>query len=166
MSVKATSSDRIAWSRGAEASGWVLAALAILGAFYGAVTCVRILTLAGFHAKTYLQDGVWNGERILPGGWVEYSRAPAPAAPGAQYGARFWRELPGSYRAQERPSLPADMYSMVAHAGQFVTIVPSANLVVVRLGWGLERGAWDHEAFVAGISSAAKPGTQQHVSDL
>lgn len=104
----------------------------------------------------YLRDGVWDGRRILPASWVAYSTAPAPAALRGQYGAQFWREIPGSYRSDgpERPKLPADMYSMVGHAGQFVTIVPSSDLVIVRMGWGLKDDAWDHERFVKSILDA------------
>ena len=38
----------------------------------------------------YLNDGVWQGERILPKGWVGYSITPTPAAPKGEYGAHFW----------------------------------------------------------------------------
>ena len=42
----------------------------------------------------YLQDGVWAGRRILPAGWVAYSRSPAPADPKGEYGAHFWLRVP------------------------------------------------------------------------
>ncbi len=38
----------------------------------------------------YLNDGVWNGETILPPGWVKYSVTPAPAADMGKYGAQWW----------------------------------------------------------------------------
>ena len=42
----------------------------------------------------YLRDGVWNGTRILPPGWVAYTRTPAPADEAKRYGAHFWLEIP------------------------------------------------------------------------
>jgi CubicO group peptidase (beta-lactamase class C family) len=44
----------------------------------------------------FLQDGVWQGGRLLPEGWVAYSLAPAKAAPDGQYGAQVWLKLPES----------------------------------------------------------------------
>ncbi|MBT8363201.1 MAG: beta-lactamase family protein, partial [Deltaproteobacteria bacterium] len=38
----------------------------------------------------YLQDGIWQGARILPAGWVEYTTTPTPQAPRGEYGALFW----------------------------------------------------------------------------
>ncbi len=42
----------------------------------------------------YLQGGVWAGRRILPAGWVAYTRSPAPADPKGEYGAHFWLRVP------------------------------------------------------------------------
>lgn len=101
--------------------------------------------------QLYLQDGVWNGERILPEGWVDFSRAPAPQAPKGRYGAHFWTNH-GDPENGERPwpALPADAYAGSGFQGQEVVIVPSRELVVVRLG--LSRpGAWDREWFSGAI---------------
>ena len=49
------------------------------------------------HGQLYLDDGVWEGERILPQGWVTYSRTPAPAAPDERYGAHFWLKIADAY---------------------------------------------------------------------
>jgi CubicO group peptidase (beta-lactamase class C family) len=97
----------------------------------------------------YLQDGVWSGERILPQGWVAYTRTPVPSAPGGQYGAHFWLRIPKEYRcgSAERP-LPDDAFHAIGHEGQFVTIVPSRELVLVRLGLTRYPCAWDHATFV------------------
>jgi CubicO group peptidase (beta-lactamase class C family) len=94
----------------------------------------------------YLNDGVWNGERILPEGWVAYTRRPAPARPTGLaalwryrllglmgYGAQFW--LIGGL-----PSVPDDAYAAMGSRGQAVVIVPSRELVVVRTGLDPEVG--------------------------
>ena len=79
----------------------------------------------------YLQDGVWNGERILPEGFVKFVSQPAPAwlADGRPiYGGFFWINGDGAL------PIPRDSYSMNGSGTQFVIIIPSHDLVVVRLG--------------------------------
>ncbi len=80
----------------------------------------------------YLQDGVWNGERLLPEGYVDYVKTPAPAwvADGRPVygGGFFWVNGDGA-----RP-IPRDAFSMQGAGGQSATIIPSHGLVVVRLG--------------------------------
>lgn len=104
----------------------------------------------------YLQDGVWAGRRILPRGWVEYSVTPTAQAPNGEYGAHVWLEVPMPFRAPggRRPELPKDAYHMVGYGGQFVTVIPSRDLVVVRLGLGRGGGTWDHATFLAEILKA------------
>lgn len=77
----------------------------------------------------YLNDGVFNGERILPEGWVNYTRTPASASNG-EYGALFWLNRSGKY-----PSAPEDMYSCNGHDGQYIFIIPSRELIMVVLGF-------------------------------
>lgn len=84
----------------------------------------------------YLQDGIWHGERILPEGWVAYSRSPTSQSAG-RYGAHFWVE--------------GDMFQAAGHEGQFVTIVPSRDTVIVRLGLTRYGDAWDHPGFVRDV---------------
>jgi CubicO group peptidase (beta-lactamase class C family) len=98
----------------------------------------------------YLRDGVWNGSRILPPGWVEYTRTPAPADGTKRYGAHFWLEIPLEY-AGPNPRLPVSAFHAAGHEGQFVTIVPSRDLVIVRLGRTRYPQAWDHSAFVRAV---------------
>ncbi len=79
----------------------------------------------------YLQDGVWNGERILPEGWTEFvsTLAPAWVADGRPiYGAFFWVNGDGA------DPIPETAYSMRGAGGQSTIIIPSHDLVVVRLG--------------------------------
>lgn len=101
----------------------------------------------------YLNDGLWDGERMLPEGWVDYSRTPTPESPPHEkYGAQFWLNAGGKDRWL--PDLPADMYAASGHEGQYVLIIPSRELVVVRLG--LSRGPESREilAFVPDLLEA------------
>jgi CubicO group peptidase (beta-lactamase class C family) len=76
-----------------------------------------------------LNDGVSNGERILPEGWMKYSTTPASDSKG-EYGSLFWLNKSKYY-----PSAPEDMYSCNGHDGQQIFIIPSKDLVVVVLGY-------------------------------
>lgn len=84
-----------------------------------------------------LQDGVWKDERILPEGWVDYSVTPTPANTNNAYGAHFWLNLDPSDDNKKRrwPDVPTDAYSMNGYQGQHVVIIPSHDMVVVRLGF-------------------------------
>ncbi|UCD85469.1 MAG: serine hydrolase [Deltaproteobacteria bacterium] len=102
----------------------------------------------------YLQDGVWEGERILPEGWVEYTRTPTPHTPPEwPYGAQFW--LNTGEKERWLASLPEDLYSARGHDGQYVTIIPSRKTVVVRLGLTPDhKFSWDHGSFITNILKA------------
>ena len=79
----------------------------------------------------YLQDGVWNGKRLLPEGFVDFvsTLAPAWVADGRPiYGGFFW------INGTERFPIPSDAYYMAGAGGQYTIIVPSRDLVVVRMG--------------------------------
>ena len=103
----------------------------------------------------YLQDGVWSGTRILPEGWVAFSLAPAPGSPDGQFGAHFWRRIPKEFRCEGgMPELPSDAFHAVGHEGQFVTVVPSRKLVLVRLGSSRYPCSWNHQKFVALVVDA------------
>jgi CubicO group peptidase (beta-lactamase class C family) len=77
----------------------------------------------------HLRDGVWEGKRILPAGWTAYVATPAPADAEKKYGALFWLNRGGQYA-----KLPRDMYWPAGHHGQVVLIIPSCDMVIVRLG--------------------------------
>ncbi len=84
----------------------------------------------------YLNDGYWMGERILPEGWVEYSVTPAKGAKRGEYGAQFWLNAGerGNPKNREFPDVPEDMFYLSGYEDQYVFIIPSENLIVVRLG--------------------------------
>jgi hypothetical protein len=98
-----------------------------------------------------LADGEWRGARLLPAGWARY--AATPALPGARYGAHWWLRLRRPAGAPPL-ALPADAFHAGGHAGQYLTVVPSRALVIVRLGHSIGEGAWDQEAFVAAVVAA------------
>jgi CubicO group peptidase (beta-lactamase class C family) len=105
--------------------------------------------------QLYLNDGVWAGERILPEGWIAYSRTPAPHAPEGRFGAHFWLRIPEGYRCGGRQApLPSDAFHAVGHEGQLLTIIPSRSLVVVRLGLTRHPCVWDHQRFVQSVLEA------------
>jgi CubicO group peptidase (beta-lactamase class C family) len=82
-------------------------------------------------ANLYLQDGVWNGKRILPEGYAKFVSTVAPAwqADGRPiYGAFFWVNGEGAF------PVPRDAYYMAGSGTQIALIVPSHDLVVVRMG--------------------------------
>lgn len=79
----------------------------------------------------YLQDGIWQGKRILPEGYAKFvsTLAPAWVADGRPvYGGLFWVNGDGG------APIPKDAYFMAGAGGQYTYIIPSHDLVVVRLG--------------------------------
>jgi CubicO group peptidase (beta-lactamase class C family) len=78
--------------------------------------------------QLYLQDGMWEGNRILPEGWVDFTRQASNGSEGV-YGAHFWLNESHFY-----PSAPTDMFSANGFQGQRIFILPSHDLVIVRLG--------------------------------
>jgi len=99
----------------------------------------------------YLNDGVWNGERILPQGWVKYVTTPSgPQPEGAfGYGATFWL-------INNSPGVPADAFAAFGNRGQYVVIVPSRDIVIVRRGEDPAGARFDIAKFTADILAALK----------
>ncbi len=90
----------------------------------------------------YLQNGVWDGERLLSEDWIGFVTTPAPATVGrgGMYGGQFWL-VP-----ENRNDLPRDAYSTNGNRGQYTVIVPSHDLVIVRRGLDYGRqgfSQWD-----------------------
>lgn len=83
----------------------------------------------------HLWDGRWPSpdgetwERILPEGWVDFVRTPAPGAADRNYGGLFWLNRGGAL-----PRAPEDTYYAAGFMGQYTAIIPSLDMVIVRLG--------------------------------
>jgi CubicO group peptidase (beta-lactamase class C family) len=90
----------------------------------------------------YLQNGTWNGERLISEDWIRFVRKPAPstATLGNAYGGHWWL-VP-----DDRDDVPKDAYATRGNRGQYVIVVPSHDAVIVRRGLDYGRqgfGAWD-----------------------
>lgn len=97
-------------------------------------------------ALLYMNDGIFNGERILPEGWVKYSTTPASDSKGA-YGSFFWLN-----KGMEYPAAPGDMFMCVGHDGQCILMIPSKEIVIVVLGYSpLSRGGMDFNSLVRDV---------------
>ena len=92
----------------------------------------------------YLNDGIANGERILPEGWAKYSATPAKASNG-KYGAQFWVNSHSGINE----------YSCIGHHGQIVSIIPSKDLVIVRLGLSIEK-RFNKNKFIQNVMNSIK----------
>jgi CubicO group peptidase (beta-lactamase class C family) len=109
----------------------------------------------------YLNDGLTpDGTRLLPEGWVEYTRTPAPVAPPHLYGAHFWlRICPRDTDPKDLPPnpLPADTFHMAGHEAQYITFIPSQNLLIIRLGLTRYPETWNQEKFATEILQSLTP---------
>ncbi|MFA5989253.1 MAG: serine hydrolase [Sphingomonas sp.] len=98
----------------------------------------------------YANDGLWNGERLLPQGWRSYVSTPSGPQPGTGefgYGATFWL-------MNKSAGVPADTFSADGNRGQYVVIIPSRNIVIVRRGEDAGGGGFDIAKFTADIVAA------------
>ncbi|MFV0522507.1 MAG: serine hydrolase domain-containing protein [Mangrovibacterium sp.] len=77
----------------------------------------------------YLNNGEWQGKQILPEDWVNYAKEEAKGSEG-QYGSSFWLN-----KNKAMPDVPADALMCKGHDGQFIIILPSQDLVLVRTGY-------------------------------
>jgi CubicO group peptidase (beta-lactamase class C family) len=99
-------------------------------------------------------DGVWNGRRILPEGWVSFLATPAPAKPPEAgqwgYGAQFWL-------LDQMPGVPAGTFTTAGNKGQYVTVVPGRDLVIVRTGVDPDGKRFQPHRLVADMVHALPP---------
>jgi len=107
-------------------------------------------------ALLMLNDGVWQGQRILPQGWVKYSTTASTTDWLNHYGAHFWLNYDPSDGKTKRvwPKLPSDAFYMAGFQGQRVVIIPSKQLIVVRMGFTTPGTSNGVEQLVADIIKA------------
>lgn len=106
-----------------------------------------------------LQGGVWNGQPVLPEGFVAWMTEEAPASKGEYGRGQLWLHGPQAGTPDgEDPdagfSIPADAYWLLGHDGQSTTVIPSKNLVVVRMGLTPSKLRYKAQALVAAIAAA------------
>ncbi len=107
----------------------------------------------------YLQNGKWNGERLLSERWIEFVRTPAPSTAGSGnfYGGQWWL-VP-----DDRSDVPHNAYSTAGNRGQYVIVVPSYDVVIVRRGLDYGRqgfNRWDLTREVLQAIGSAGPGNR------
>ena len=122
-----------------------------LGNFIGSsqvYTTARDLARFGM---LYLSNGQWQGEQILPASWVEYvatSTNTLPREAGKRgYGAQFWL-------LDTMEGVPKGTYTTAGNKGQLATVVPAANMVIVRTGVDPNGKYWRQDKFVNAIVTA------------
>ena len=125
------------------------------GTFTASSYCFATLRDFTRFGLLYLNDGYFNGEQILPEGWVKYSMTPAKGASMGEYGAQFWLNAgaPGNPENRKYPDVPPDCFYADGYEGQYIWIIPSKKLVVARIA--LEQGNnLDENKFLSEIIKA------------
>ncbi|MEM7781468.1 MAG: serine hydrolase [Pseudomonadota bacterium] len=124
----------------------------------GAVLSSQVWTTAEDLAnlgQLYLQDGVWKGERLLPEGWVDYvsdPSGPQPQGTNWGYGAGWWTFRRPEGNAFE--GIPDDAFAARGNRGQYVVVVPSRNVVIVRRGEDMVGTRFDIASFTRDVLAA------------
>ena len=92
----------------------------------------------------YLHKGNWNGEQLFDPSWAKYVSTPTDTSHG-RYGAQFWLNAGNHF-----PNVPRDLYYCSGFQGQMVAIIPSMDLVIVRMGL-TEEPQFDFNGLLSGI---------------
>lgn len=99
--------------------------------------------------QLYLNKGNWYGEQLFDESWAKFVATPTNNSNG-RYGAHFWLNAGGFF-----PDVPKDMYNCGGFQGQMVVIIPSKDLVIVRMGLK-ENPEFDFNGFLSGIVGSLK----------
>ncbi len=97
----------------------------------------------------HLNKGHWNSEQLFDPEWIDYITKPTAQSDGT-YGAHWWLNAKGKY-----PDVPRDLYSANGYQGQYVFVIPSKDLVIVRTGLA-EDPEFDINKFLSEVIKAIK----------
>jgi CubicO group peptidase (beta-lactamase class C family) len=124
------------------------------GTFVGSSYCYATGRDWARFGLLYLNDGVWDNERILPGSWVKYTTTPATTSDIGAYGAQWWLNVGSEINPALRkyPELPTDAYWADGFEEQYVMVIPSKKLVIARLG--VSHHGFDFTKMALGIIDA------------
>jgi CubicO group peptidase (beta-lactamase class C family) len=108
------------------------------GLYYGSALIYATARDFAKFGLLYLRDGWWDGRRVLPEGWVDFARSPGTGQNSDVYGAGWWVN-PAQGMGRPYPTLTdagaaRDVFSAEGFEGQYILVVPSKDLVIVRLG--------------------------------
>ncbi len=103
--------------------------------------------------ELFLADGVWQGRRILPEGWVSASMKPTASSRIGSHGAHWWTNA-GDGKSRTMPTLPADAFFANGFEGQWVLVIPSRRCVIARLGVSMRGAAFPMEEFAGQVLAA------------
>ncbi len=113
------------------------------GLYYGSALIYASARDFAKFGLLYLRDGMWDGKRVLPEGWVDFARTAGKSENGDIYGAGWWvapaegAGRPYPMRIDTGPE--RDAFSAQGFEGQYTLVVPSKDLIVVRLGFTPEK---------------------------
>jgi CubicO group peptidase (beta-lactamase class C family) len=99
-----------------------------------------------------LNKGNWQGEQILSEEWVKFATTPTAAASRGEYGAQWWLNAGSPSNPQDKlfPDLPNDAFYAGGFEGQWILVIPSQELVIVRLGY-TPKGEFSMNDFAASV---------------
>ena len=95
------------------------------GTFIGSSFCFCTAQDFARFGTLFLRDGIWEGRRLLPAGWVDYARTKTWQQPNddGPYGAHWWLDIAGT-----------GSFAAVGFGGQFIVVIPDLDMVLVRSG--------------------------------
>ena len=106
----------------------------------------------------YAQGGVYGGQRVLSPNWVKYTATPTPAAD--HWGAHFWLNTgrPGYPGSRQHVRLPTDALFAYGQQGSALVVVPSLELVIVRIGQDVDpEWKWNPTVFFTTLEPFLRP---------